>query len=66
MSNILPKGNNTKLELKSGPEEKKSPEHEAMKLAEDVEEGKIAAKMLTSMSKSSGKGGAAAKALLSK
>lgn len=66
MSNMIPKGNATKLEFKSGPKEKKSPEEEAMELAEDVEEGKIAAKMLTAMSKTSGKGGSAAKALLSK
>lgn len=66
MSNIVPKGNMTKLEFKSGPKEKKSPEEEAMELAEDAAEGKIATKMLTVMSKSSGKGGSAAKALLSK
>ncbi len=66
MGNLIPKANMTKLEFKSGPKEKKSPEEEAMELAEDAEEGKIAAKMLTAMSKKSDKGGAAAKALLSK
>lgn len=66
MSNLIPKSNMTKLEFKSGPKEKKSPQEEAMELAEDAEEGKIATKMLTAMSKTSGKGGAAAKALLSK
>lgn len=64
MSNLLPKGNMTKLEFKSGPKEKKSPVDDAKELAEDVQEGKIAAKLLNQMSKTSGKGGAAAKALL--
>lgn len=47
-------------------DDKKSPEEEAMDLAEDQAEGKIASKMLLLKSKSSGAGGAAAKALLSK
>ena len=66
MSNMISKNDVTKLEFKSGPKEKKSPVDEAKELAEDAEEGKIAAKLLTQMSKTSGKGGAAAKALLSK
>jgi len=66
MSNLISKGDMTKLEFKSGPKEKKSPVDEAKELAEDAEEGKIAAKLLAQMSKTSGKGGSAAKALLSK